>query len=347
MSSRKITVAFFVMAILTLLAACNAPPPGVAPTTVLATTAPTIAATLAPTTAPTTATVPTSTAVPATATASILTLTDSAGRKVTLSAVPQKIISLAPSTTEIAFALGAGDRVIAVDEFSDYPAAVKTLPKVTKGFDLNYEQLVALKPDLVLGAGITSKDVIKKLEDLKLNFVIVGSEKTTFATIKDDISLEAQALGAPDQAKQITSAMDSQLAELQAKVAKAKTTPRVYWELDATDPAKPYAPGPGNFIDDLIKLAGGTSVTASAQQPYAQFNAEEILKADPEIIILSDASYGIAPESVKARPGWDVISAVKNNKVFPIDDNLVSRPGPRIVLGLDAAAKLIHPEVFQ
>ena len=149
------------------------------------------------------------------------------------------------------------------------------------------------------------------------------------------------------KAATVVKGMDDQLAQIAATAAKATTKPRVYWELDATDPAKPYTPGPGSFIDDIITLSGGANVAASAKSAYTQINAEEVIAANPEIIILSDAAYGISVESVKARKGWSVIPAVKNDKAFPIDDNLVSRPGPRIIDGLEAAAKLIHPEVFK
>ncbi len=348
MLSHKLVAPVLMLAALWLTVACTAPTPAataIPPTVVQPTTVPAVAPTSAPTTAPTSTPAPT--VVPATATPAGLTLKDDAGRQVTINGTPQRIISLAPSTTEIAFALGAGPRVIGVDEFTNYPDAAKGLPKVTKGFNYNYEQIVSLKPDLVLAAGITSPDVVKKLEDLKLTVLVVGAPVTTFDSVKTDIQLTGQALGASDQAKQVTDAMDQKIADVQAKVAQAKTKPRVYWELDATDPAKPYAPGPGSFINDLIALAGGENITADAKQAYAQVNAEAIIKANPDIIILSDAAYGTTPESVKARPGWSVISAVKNNKVLPINDDLVSRPGPRIADGLEAAAKLIHPEVFQ
>ncbi len=335
MFSHKRQIAAIVLA-LVWLAACSSagavPAPTNSPTAVAATAAPTL------TTAPTT--------IPATATPAALTLTDSVGRKVTLAAVPQRIVSLAPSTTEILFALGVGKRVVAVDQFSDYPAEAKQLPKVTQGFTYNYEQIVAARPDLVFAAGITSPDVIKKLEDLKLNVIVVGAPKTTYKSVMEDIRLAGQAVGAEAEAQRVTNQMEQKLSQLKSRIAQAKTHPRVYWELDASDPAKPYAPGPGSFIDDLIKLAGGENVTASAKQAYTQVNAEEIVRAAPDIIILSDAAYGITPASVKARPGWDVIPAVVNDKVFPIDDNLVSRPGPRIVDGLEAAARLIHPELF-
>jgi iron complex transport system substrate-binding protein len=141
--------------------------------------------------------------------------------------------------------------------------------------------------------------------------------------------------------------MQAQFDAIKAKVAAATTKPRVFWELDATDPAKPYSVGPGNFVHDLINLAGGTNIFAQAESPFPQVSAEQVVAADPEVIILSDAAYGITIESVGQRPGWQAITAVKQQRVEPIDDNLVSRPGPRIVEGLEATAKIIHPELFK
>ena len=311
---------------LVLLAAC-------APAPVLPTAAP-ILATAAPT------------AVPATVAPASVTVTDSANRAVTITGAPQRIVSLAPSTTEIAFALGLGSRVVAVDELSDFPADVKNLPKI-KTYPLSFEQVVSFKPDLVLAAGITSPDDVKKLADLKLVVLVIGAPVTTFDNVMSDIALVGKATGAGAPAQAITGVMKQKVDAVKGKIANAKTKPRVYWELDATDPAKPYAPGPGSFIGDIITLAGGVNVTAGAKSAYPQVNAEEIIAGNPEVIILSDAAYGVTVDSVKARKGWAVIDAVKTNKVFGIDDNLVSRPGPRIADGLEAAAKLIHPELFQ
>jgi iron complex transport system substrate-binding protein len=319
-----------------------APATAVLPTAIPATAAPTTApATAAPTTAPA---VPT--AAPTSAAAGV-TLTDVAGRTVTIVATPERLISLAPSTTEILFELGLAPKIVATDDFSDYPAEAKNLPKIG-GLNgaYNYEQIVALKPDLIFAAGITAPEAIKKLEDLKLAVVVVGAEKTSFDSVFADIALVGQATGQAEQAAQVTRAMQDQLAALKAKLATAKEKPLVYWELDATDPAKPYSVGPGTFVGDLIALAGGTNVFAQAESPFPQISAEQVVAANPDVIILSDAAYGITVDSVLKRPGWQVIAAVKQQRVAPIDDNLVSRPGPRLVAGLEAAARIIHPELF-
>ena len=343
MNNRKIFLGLIALSLVLIALAACAPAP--TPTSVPPTAVPATATWTAvpPTAVPATAT-PTS--VPVTTTPASITITDSANRSVTITGAPQRIVSLAPSTTEIAFALGLGSRVVAVDSLSDYPAQVKDLPKI-KTYPLNFEQVVSFKPDLVLAAAIQSPDDIKKLADLKLTVLVVGAPVTTFDSVMSDITMVGKATSTEAAAKTVTDTMKQKVDAVKARIANAKTKPRVYWELDATDPAKPYAPGPGSFINDIITMDGSVNVTASAKSAYPQVNAEEIVAANPEVIILSDAAYGTTVESVKARPGWSVIAAVKNNKVFPIDDNLVSRPGPRIVDGLEAAAKLIHPEVFQ
>lgn len=332
---------FLLGSVLTMMLVAAGCAPTAAPTL-----PPTSVPTVAPTAAPTLA--PTATTVPATETPASMTITDVAGRKVTISGTPQRIISLAPSNTEILFALGVGSNLVAVDDFSDYPAEAKALPKIGGTSDkYNFEQIVALKPDLIFAAGITSPDALKKLDDLKLTFVVLGVAKTTLDSILTDISLAGQITGRADQAKQLTDSMKQKVDAIKAKVATAKTKPRVYWELDATDPTKPYTVGPGTFVDDIITLGGGVNVFANASSPYPQVSAEQVVAANPEVIILADAAYGIPVESVLNRPGWQKIDAVQNKHVYPIDDNLVSRPGPRVVDGIEAAAKLIHPELFQ
>lgn len=339
MPSRKNQVAILCagLALLTLLAAaCSAPPAPVS------NTQPTVAPAQLPTTAP--AQPPA--AVAPSPTAPGITVTDSAGRTVTLATTPARIVSLAPSTTEIVCAVGACDKLAGVDQFSDFPEQAKHAPKLSDGFNPNYEQLVAAKPDLVLVAGITSPDVIKKIQELNLPMLVVGAEKTTFDSIESEIKMVGTAVGNPDKAEAVIAEMKTKIAGIEQKIARAKTKPRVFWELDATDPAKPFTPGPGSFVDEIITRAGGANAAHNASSPYPQLSAEEIIKENPQIVILSDAAYGVAPDSVGKRPGWDVIEAVKTGKVFPIDDNLVSRPGPRVADGLEAAAKLIHPELF-
>jgi len=305
--------------------------------------APTPAPTLAPTTVPSTPT-----AVPPTTAPTPITITDVAGRKVTLAGIPQRIISLAPSNTEILFALDLGSKVVAVDDFSDYPVEAKALPKIGgSSGKYNFEQIVALKPDLILAAEITSPETLQKLQDLKLTVAVISVTKTSFDSILNNITLTGQMTGQVEQAKRVTSAMRQKTDAIKSKVATAKTQPRVYWELDASDPAKPFTVGPGNFVNDLITLAGGVNVFGTASKPYPQISIEQVVTVNPEVIILADAAYGVTVDSVLKRSGWENIDAVRNKQVYPINSDLTNRPGPRIVDGFEAVAQLIHPELFK
>jgi len=316
-----------------------------------ATATPTAIPPTAPTSVPAasaSAAAPTAAATAAPAAPAAMTITDVSGRSVTIAAPPQRIVALAPSDTEILFALGLGPKVLAVDDFTDYPPEAKKLPKIGGlNGSYNFEQIVALKPDLVLAAGISPPEAVQKLADLKLTVVVLGTPQTTLDSVFADIALAGKITGQTEQAERVAAALRQELDAVEAKVATATTRPRVYWELDATDPTKPFSVGPGNFVGDLIAMAGGTNIFASAGSPFPQISAEQVVAADPEVIIMSDAAYGITVESLAQRPGWQAIAAVKDQRVSPIDDNLVSRPGPRIVDGLEATARIIHPELFK
>ena len=271
---------------------------------------------------------------------------DSAGRDVRIGDPAQRIVSLAPSTTEIAFAIGAGAAVVGVDAFSDYPAEAKQIAKIgNPDGSYNIEQIVALKPDLVLAGGITPEATVKQLAELGLKVAVVGSAQTTRDSIFTDIELVGKLTGKQKEALTITEDMRKRIDVIKSSAAKVTTKHKVYWELDATDAAKPFTVGAGNFINNIIELAGGENIFASASSPFAQVSTEQIVAANPDVIILSDAAYGITPESVGERPGWADIAAIQNKRVLPIDDNLVSRPGPRVVQGLETALYLIHPEL--
>jgi iron complex transport system substrate-binding protein len=131
------------------------------------------------------------------------------------------------------------------------------------------------------------------------------------------------------------------------QVAKASQKPTVFYELDGTDPTKPWTAGPGSFIDAMLTLAGGMNIGAGLKDQYAQISSEELVAQNPDVILLGDAPYGVTVESVGQRAGWKAIKAMKNNAVYTFDDNLVSRPGPRLIDGLETLAKLLHPELFK
>lgn len=275
-----------------------------------------------------------------------IALTDGLGREVKLEAAAQRIVSIAPSNTEILFALGAGDRVVGRDEASDYPQAALALPTVGGWSGFSTEAIVALKPDLVLAAEINTPELVSQLEKLGLTVYYLSNPKTLEDLYKN-IEIVA-ALTGRDPAK-LTDSLKARVAAVDEKIAPLSYTPTVFYEVDATDPSKPWTVGPGTFIDLLITRAGGQNIVSLAgiTDAYPQIGLEQLVTTPPAIILLGDSNYGVTAEAVASRPGWDTLDAVIEGNVFPFDDNLVTRPGPRLVDGLEALARLLHPEVFK
>jgi iron complex transport system substrate-binding protein len=273
-------------------------------------------------------------------------LTDDLGRTLDLKGVPQKIVSLAPSNTEILFALGLGSKVVGTDDDSNYPAAATTLPHVGSGYpSFSIETIVSLKPDMVVAFGYSLPDYVTKLESLGIPVVVLAPKDVN--GVMSDITLIGKITGATAQAKTLTTSMQSTLNTVEAKI-KGTSDPRVLWEFDGTDPSNPWVAGPGSFNDALITLAGGQDVGASGPTSSWQMSTEDIIKADPQIIILDDYQFGVTVESVEQRPGWSTITAVKNGAIYPItDSDLTDRPGPRVIDGLQILAQDIHPELFK
>ncbi len=321
---------FFLTIILTLFLAACAPASvpteaPIIPTEVLATANPTEAAVAAD---------------------SSIQLTDGLGREVKLDAPAQKIISIAPSNTEILFAIGAGDQVVGRDNLSDYPEAAKKATDIGSVYEaLNTELIVSLKPDLILAAEVNTPEQVKTLEDLGLT-VYYLKNPTTLEGLYDNLNIVAQLTGREKESAALIESLKARVAAVDEKIAPLSSRMNVFYELDATDPAKPYTAGKGTFITLLIERAGGYNIAADIDG-YPQMSLEQIVAADPAFIILGDSAYGVTPESIASRPGWENLSAVKNNQIFPFDDNLLSRPGPRMVDGLEALAKLLRPELFK
>lgn len=276
-----------------------------------------------------------------------MTFTDGLGRTVTLDQPAKRIVSMAPSATEMLFAVGAGSQVVGRDSFSDYPEEAKSLQDVGgSNGNYSYETIASLNPDLVIAAEINTADQVKALEDLGLKVYYI-SNPIDFTSLFDEMTVLGQLTGHESEAKTAVAALETRVKVVKDTISKAAATPTVFYELDGSDPSKPWTTGPGNFMDQLISLAGGKNIGTDLTSSWAQISLEDLLVKNPDIIVLGDSNYGITAEQVAARTGWDQLSAVKNDQIFAFDDNLVSRAGPRMVDGLEAMAKLIHPELFK
>jgi iron complex transport system substrate-binding protein len=285
-------------------------------------------------------------ATPAPTPASLM-FTDGLGRTVTLAGPAQRIVSLAPSNTELLFAVGAGRQMAGRDDLSDYPAEAADVASIGSTFGpLNTETIVNLKPDLVLAAEINTPEQVKALENLGLTVYWLANPKD-FPGLYQNVGLIGALTGREAEARALAQSLEARVAAVAEKLKGASTMPRVFYELDATDPTKPYTVGPGTFMDTLLTLAGGVNIAATLNDPYPQISSEELVKQNPDLILLGDAAYGVTAETVQQRPGWEAIAAVKQNRIVAFDDNLASRPGPRLVDGLESLATVLHPELFK
>jgi iron complex transport system substrate-binding protein len=277
----------------------------------------------------------------------VINLTDGLSRSIILDAVPQRIVSLAPSNTEILYAIGAGPLLVGRDEFSNYPEEALALPSVGGSWgEYDSEAIVALNPDLVLAAEINPPELVQSLENLGLTVFLLPNP-TDINGIYQILETAAQLTARQSETAVLIDSLKERVEQVTSKTSTISERPTVFYELDSTEPNAPYTAGAGTFVDLLIEMAGGSNVGSVLESSWAQISLEQLVVMDPDIILLGDSAYGVTPEAVTARAGWESLTAVKNGHVFPFNDDLVSRPGPRMVDGLEALARLIQPEVFK
>lgn len=271
-----------------------------------------------------------------------VTLTDDEGTTVTIPTEPRHIVSLTPANTETLFALGAGDRVVGGTDADDYPAEAKPLPDVATFQGVQVEKVVDLRAELVLagGNGFNPPADIKRLRDLGIPVVVLYAE--TVDEVLADIALIGDAVGRGAMARTMTAAMRHRIDAI-AAAAKHATPPRVFYQIGSTPDI--YGPAADSFVADMVALAGGSPITTGDTVSYTM-PLERLVVADPQVIIVADANYGVTPADVKARGGvWSAMTALKSDAVRPVDDILVTRPGPRLADGLLALAAAIDPSL--
>ena len=273
-----------------------------------------------------------------------LTLTDDAGRHVTIPVAPTRIVSLAPSNTEIVCALGACDHLVGVTDFDDYPAQVASVAHVVVGAVVDVEKVAAARPQLILAAGneLTPTAVINQL--IQLGFPVLSLYPHDLDGVSGDIQLVGAAIDARAAADQLVSSLKTRTDAVVSAVTGA-ARPRTFYEVGVFE-GSIYTAGRDSFLASLISLAGGQPITGDPASTAIQL--EDLIAANPQLILLGDAAYdpSITPDSVATRPGWSQMTAVHDGHVLVmLDDLVITRPGPRIVDGLEALARAIHPEL--
>ncbi|MEW6046257.1 MAG: ABC transporter substrate-binding protein [Bacillota bacterium] len=267
-----------------------------------------------------------------------LTLQDDAGRTVTLPAEPVRVVSLVPSLTETVCAIGACDRLIGVDDYSNYPEHVRALPKLGSLYNPVPERIVALKPDLVVLSKYDS--VLQVLAQAGLTVFVMRSE--TFDDIFRNLETLGVLLNEQAQARQVAESLQREMERLEELAHSDPERPAVYYEIDPT----PYSAGPDSFIGVMISKAGGRNVVPARLGLFPRISPELVIASDPDVIILGDAPYGETPARVAERPGWAGLAAVKSGRVVALNAaqvDVLNRPGPRSVEALRLLVEILHP----
>lgn len=273
---------------------------------------------------------------PAEASAFPVTVTDDAGREVTIEARPERIVSLAPANTETVAALGGLDRLVGVTTYCDYPPEVAELEKVGDFMQPNLESIAALDPDVVLVTTGVQTEVIGQLEDLGASVVAIDPQ--TLDELYVSIETIGAVMGESEVAEELVSSMQIQIDQIGEQVESAPVT--CFLEI-AQDPL--FTVGSGTLLNELIERAGGENVVT--EEGYVAYSVEQLVAADPGVYLATKGSMS-TPTDISGRPGYERLTAVSEGRVFLLDDNLVSRPGPRVVEGMRQIAEALHPDVF-
>jgi cobalamin transport system substrate-binding protein len=295
------------------------------------------------------ATTPSPTPSPTPAPAFPTSITDDEGTVVKLDAEPAKIVSLTPAVTETLFAVGAGSRIVATDDSSDYPAEAKALPDVVTFGTVDVEKIVALDPDLVIagGAGFTSAEAIATIRSVGIPVLVVSTP--SIDGIYRDIELVGTAVGEADAAAALTTKMRADMAAIgtaaQAESKKTATPPRVFYDVGFIDgTGQIFGPGEGSFLAEMVALLGVDVITGD--KATYEVPLETLVERDPQVIILGvNAFYTPTPATVAKRNGWSTLSAVKNGDIRSVSDTQITRPGPRLATGMRNLALAMYPDL--
>lgn len=268
------------------------------------------------------------------------TLTHAGGDSLTLQAPARRIVSHSPGATEILFAIGAGSQVVAADEFSNFPAAAKALKKV-KYTDPNPEAELALQPDLVILAS-NQKAQVEPFRRLGLP-VLYTDQPETLVGVLNSVRMLGIITGHTVEADALAVQMQARIDAITSKLGDVQQGPKVFYELSDSL----YTAAPNTFIGGMLTALKARNIAQGATSPFPQLTAEAVIAAAPDVILLADYDFGGTPARLRARPGWAAIPAVKNDRMHALDADLVNRPGPRIVEGMEMIAKALYPERFR
>jgi iron complex transport system substrate-binding protein len=276
-----------------------------------------------------------------------VTITDALENEVIIESKPEKIVSLIPSNTEIAYELGLGEQIVGVSDFDNYPEEAAEKEKIG-GMEFNVEKIISLQPDLVLAHGsnaLNSEAGLQQLRDAGIT-VLVVNDATNFNEAYDSIVMIGTASGEKEKAETIVADMKSQVEEIKTKAKAIKEEDKKSVFVEVSPAPEIYAAGTNTFIDEMLQIINAKN--AVAEEGWPKMDPEAVIKSNPDVIITTHGYYsGDAVKNVLSRDGWQEINAVKNQQVVDVHSDKVTRPGPRLVEGVEELAKAVYPEVFK
>ena len=274
-----------------------------------------------------------------------VTITDDVGREVTIESEPQSIVSIQTSNTEILYALGVGERMIGVSDYCNYPEEALSVQKVG-GQNMDAELILSLLPDIVFVTKYhhdTHGNILQQYEEAGITVVVTGSA-STFDDVYKTMGMIAQATGTSDKADEIVDDMKDRRAAVEEK-AKGITDIKKVW-VEVSPAPDIFTTGQNTFMHEMLETINATNA-AEDQDGWVKMTEEEIVQLNPDVIITTYGYYIDNPaEQVLARDGWAEVTALKNEQVFDVDSDTVTRPGPRLIEGVETLARIIYPEVF-
>ncbi len=282
----------------------------------------------------------------------VMTVVDDSGVEIELKAYPQSLISLAPSITEIVYAINAGDLVIGVTDFDNYPhdfSAWIQAGNMTSVGDFsgpNLEVIALLDPDLILATGGVLGETITTLRDL--GYPVVVLDPTTINGVINNIELTGKLTNKNAEATAVINDITTRIEAVETIVATADSIPTVYYEV-WYDSTSLWTAGNQSYQNELIEVAGGVNLFADQDQEYFSSSAEAVITRNPDLMIVPEehgVNFWISFDTIKDRPGWETINALQNDRIYDIDSDLLARPGPRIAETIETLAALFHPILF-
>ncbi len=273
------------------------------------------------------------------------TLRGADGEDLTIESQPQRMVVLSPGHVEILFAIGAGDQVIAVEQNVDFPPEAAALEPKISGLDPSVEAIADLAPDLVIIA-FAPEGFIDLMDTLGIPVFHddIDTKITTIDEVFDSIKELGRATGHREEAQALIKELRDRVRDVVKELRGEDDGLTIYHELDATGGF--FSISPDSFVGDLYITLKAENIVGADDGPFPSLTQEAIIERNPGVIVLADAAFGETPEVVSARPGWNTIDAVINGRVYAIDPNIVSRPGPRIVDALEELARLLYPDIF-